>query len=326
MSLRALVVDDSKTARIALKRSLASIGLSIEFAESGEGALEYLAKVDAANKPHVVFMDMMMPGIGGLKATEEISKNPDTQEIRIVMCSSNESDEDRSAAIMHGAIALISKPPIKEQLEDVLSEVRDTVAAQPVVEAPKVVEPVAAPVAPAPPPVVAAKPAVTQSTGAGTGELTAQVEQLVRQLTEQFVKDIAKNTANDIARTTAMNVASSTAKEITNETAKKTLPEAVEQISVNIIQAKMKTLPQQVQKWVDQRMNSEVMSEQSRQSIVEGLKPEIHAIIDEASAIAEDHAYEAAQEAVKRGIAPLKWGFFFLALILLSSIAVPYIS
>ena len=76
MSLRALVVDDSKTARIALKRSLASIGLSIEFAESGEGALEYLAKVDAANKPHVVFMDMMMPGIGGLKATEEISKNP----------------------------------------------------------------------------------------------------------------------------------------------------------------------------------------------------------------------------------------------------------
>ena len=349
MSLRALVVDDSKTARIALKRSLGALGMTIEFAESGEGAVDFLAHTEQL--PHVVFMDMMMPGMGGLKATKAITDNPKTRHIRVIMCSSNESDADRKASEQHGAIALISKPPVKQQLDEVLSGVKaevapepETQAAQPEV-APVITPPTAepapmsepAPVAekqapPSPAEVPATDSAITdpppmlepvaksQKPVADNLGLTPQVENLVSQLTEQFVKEIAKTTANDVARTTAMSVASSTAKEITNNTAKKTLPPLVEQLAKDVVQGQLQGLPKQVQKWVDQRINQTLTSESSKRAILDALKPEIHKIIDDANAIAEDSAYAAAQEAVKKGIAPLKWGIALLTVMLLGSI------
>ena len=340
--LIALVVDDSKTARIALKRTLEKLGVKVEFAESGEAAIEFLGNTDKL--PHAIFMDMMMPGMGGLKATQAISTNKATAQICIVMCTSNESDADRAAAKEHGAKDLISKPPIKEQLEEVINSLSDTVGdaseepvvektPEPVVEAPPPVEEKAAPkpvekkTKPAPKPVVI-KPEPVVSGANKT--IDAQVEKLVRELTEKFVKEIAEKTAqtvaNDTARTTAMNVASSTAKEVANNTAVKNLSDSVNEMAKEVLTTQLKSLPLQVQKLIDQRMGQAMMSDANKASIIEALQADIHGMIDDASAAAEDNAYEAAREAVKKGIAPLKWGFFFLTLMLISSVVVQFVA
>lgn len=69
---RALVVDDSRSARVALKKLLDEHDLDVEFAVSGEEALEFLDRelVD------VVFMDHHMPGMDGLEAVAAIKRNP----------------------------------------------------------------------------------------------------------------------------------------------------------------------------------------------------------------------------------------------------------
>ena len=62
----ALIVDDSKTARVVLKRMLESHELAVDTAESAESALDYLS----AHRPDVIFMDHLMPGSDGFEARD----------------------------------------------------------------------------------------------------------------------------------------------------------------------------------------------------------------------------------------------------------------
>jgi len=70
---RALVVDDSKSARVVLSRMLEKYGIEVDPADSAETALEYLKE----HHPDVIFMDHLMPGMDGLQAVREIKANPD---------------------------------------------------------------------------------------------------------------------------------------------------------------------------------------------------------------------------------------------------------
>ena len=65
---RALVVDDSKSARVVLSRMLERYGIEVDAAESAEAAIEYLTR----NKPDVIFMDHMMPGMDGFQAVRPL--------------------------------------------------------------------------------------------------------------------------------------------------------------------------------------------------------------------------------------------------------------
>jgi CheY-like chemotaxis protein len=323
--LTALVVDDSKTARIALKRSLEKLGFTVDFAESGENAIEYLAA--ATKLPHVVFMDMMMPGMGGLQAIQEISKDPKTADLHILLCSSNESEDDRQAAVSRGAKGLVSKPPVKEQLEEVVKalgdvaevEVEDTVAPEPAAE---VVVEKPAPVKAVPEQAAVVKqasPSVTKKSKtqtANAGDIERQVEELTKKFVQEIAAQTAKTVANDVARATAMNVASSTAKEV----ARTTLPESVNGIAHKVLENQLKTLPGQVKKLIDQRMVKGCFSDETKSAIIDALRDDIQGMIDDATAAAEDHAFAAASEAVKKGVMPLKIGFGLLSLVLLSTI------
>lgn len=73
-SKRALVVDDSRSARLVLKRLLEQHGIIVDEVESAEDALEYLIYT----KPHAIFMDHMMPGMDGLEAVGIIKRDPAT--------------------------------------------------------------------------------------------------------------------------------------------------------------------------------------------------------------------------------------------------------
>ena len=72
-----LVVDDSKSARLMLRKILQGLGMTVDTADSAEEALEYLR----SQKPDVIFMDHTMPGMDGLTALRRIRSEPATAAI-----------------------------------------------------------------------------------------------------------------------------------------------------------------------------------------------------------------------------------------------------
>jgi len=102
---RALVVDDAKSARLALRKQLEQQGLQVDTAESAESALSYLCHT----RPDVIFMDHMMPGMDGFQAIKAIKNDPTTAKIPIMMYTSKEGDVYLSQARALGAIGVLPK-------------------------------------------------------------------------------------------------------------------------------------------------------------------------------------------------------------------------
>jgi CheY-like chemotaxis protein len=115
----ALVVDDSRVARLTLSKLLQSQGFDIVEQGSGEDALQWLQQ--AAPAPDIIFMDVMMPGIDGLTATREIKAAPDLSAIPVVVCTGKDTEADLQQALASGAAAVLSKPPAADELSQLLS-------------------------------------------------------------------------------------------------------------------------------------------------------------------------------------------------------------
>ena len=105
MSKTALIVDDSKSARVVLKRILKTHDLDVDTAESAEDALDYLIR----NRPDVIFMDHQMPGMDGFEAVSAIKKNPETATIPIMMYTSQEGEVYVGQARALGAVGVLPK-------------------------------------------------------------------------------------------------------------------------------------------------------------------------------------------------------------------------
>jgi CheY-like chemotaxis protein len=114
----ALVVDDSKTARITLKRMLEKQGLEVTTLESAPEALDYLVNTS----PDVIFMDHMMPDMDGFEAVEAIKNNPDTATIPIMMYTSKGGDLYVSQARALGAVGILPKQVQPAALFEVLNK------------------------------------------------------------------------------------------------------------------------------------------------------------------------------------------------------------
>jgi CheY-like chemotaxis protein len=102
---RALVVDDSRSARVVLSRMLERYGIAVDSAESAEAALEYLKD----RRPDVIFMDHLMPGMDGLQAVREIKANPELAAIPIMMYTSQEGEIYGGQARASGAVGVLPK-------------------------------------------------------------------------------------------------------------------------------------------------------------------------------------------------------------------------
>lgn len=100
-----MIVDDSKSARVVLKRMLEVHELDVDTAESAESALEYLND----HRPDVIFMDHMMPGMDGFEAVTAIKNNPDTATIPIMMYTSQQGELYVGQARALGAVGVLPK-------------------------------------------------------------------------------------------------------------------------------------------------------------------------------------------------------------------------
>jgi two-component system cell cycle response regulator len=125
----ALVVDDSKLARITLQRLLEKHNLSVHSAESGIQAMDLLKTLN----PDVIFMDHLMPELDGFETTQKIKADPRLSHIPVIMCSGKEGvDNYEEQAIAIGASGILSKPPQPDKLLEALTTAEKSRTAKPV--------------------------------------------------------------------------------------------------------------------------------------------------------------------------------------------------
>jgi CheY-like chemotaxis protein len=115
---RALIVDDSKSARLFLARVLEKYDIDVDSAESAEAAIDYLS----SNRPDVIFMDHLMTGMDGLQAVRAIKNDPHTATIPIMMYTSQEGEVYLGQARALGALGVLPKQIKPADVSKVLYE------------------------------------------------------------------------------------------------------------------------------------------------------------------------------------------------------------
>jgi CheY-like chemotaxis protein len=107
MSKLILIVDDEDDILFILKNVLTKKGYLVHEAYSGEECLNILKK----ERPDLIFMDIMMPGIDGWEAARKIKTNPKTRDIPISMLSVKSDPEDQEKSRVYSqADEHLSKP------------------------------------------------------------------------------------------------------------------------------------------------------------------------------------------------------------------------
>jgi CheY-like chemotaxis protein len=117
---RALIVDDSRSARVILSRMLEQHGMAVDTAESAEQALDYLRQ----QRPDVIFMDHLMPGMDGFQAVQAIKADPQTATIPLMMYTSQEGELYVSQARALGAVGVLPKTVRPVDVSRVLYQLR----------------------------------------------------------------------------------------------------------------------------------------------------------------------------------------------------------
>ena len=115
---KALVVDDSLPVRKSMEIQLGLFGMEIDFAETGEEALEFIKK----SVYDIIFLDLMLPGIDGYKVCKEIKSHKMSKNTPVVMLTGKGSRFDKLRGTMAGANVYLTKPVEQEKLKEVIKQ------------------------------------------------------------------------------------------------------------------------------------------------------------------------------------------------------------
>jgi len=121
----ALVVDDSLPVRIQLKAPLRKAFDHVDVAETGEEALELIAR----NSYDLVLLDVILPGIDGYETCKRIKADPRHVDTPVVMLTSNSSPADKVKGKLAGCETYLIKPVKTAVFETVLYGLVSTRAA-----------------------------------------------------------------------------------------------------------------------------------------------------------------------------------------------------
>jgi twitching motility two-component system response regulator PilH len=115
---RILIVDDSPSQLMGMKRIVEKLGHEAISAEDGAAGVE-AAK---ANIPDLILMDVVMPNLNGFQATRAISKEASTAHIPVVLVTTKDQETDKVWGMRQGAKAYITKPFTESQLIEVINQ------------------------------------------------------------------------------------------------------------------------------------------------------------------------------------------------------------
>ena len=115
---RIMIVDDSQTYTYLLKKMLENNGFVTLTATNASEGIE-MAKRE---QPDLILMDVVMPGLNGFQATRELTSDPETSSIPIIMVTHKDQQVDRVWGMRQGARNYVTKPVKESALIDVISE------------------------------------------------------------------------------------------------------------------------------------------------------------------------------------------------------------
>ncbi len=115
---RILIVDDSPTQTLSLSKILKKHGHEVLTAKDGEEGVEVAKK----ELPDLVLMDVMMPKINGFQATRQITKNPSTSHIPVIIVTTKDQETDRIWGARQGAKSYVTKPVEEDLLMDAVNQ------------------------------------------------------------------------------------------------------------------------------------------------------------------------------------------------------------
>jgi twitching motility two-component system response regulator PilH len=113
-----LVVDDSPTQALNLSNILEKHGHQVITAEDGLSGVE-TAKVE---KPDLVLMDVVMPGLNGFQATRKLTKDSETTHIPVILVTTKDQETDRVWGERQGAKGYLVKPVDEKVLINTINE------------------------------------------------------------------------------------------------------------------------------------------------------------------------------------------------------------
>ncbi len=101
-----LIIDDSPTEVHVFKTMLEKNQIQVSVASSGEEGIAKALEV----KPDCILMDIVMPGKNGFQATRDLSRNPETANIPVIIITTKDQDTDKIWGMRQGAKDYIVKP------------------------------------------------------------------------------------------------------------------------------------------------------------------------------------------------------------------------
>ena len=107
-----LIIDDSPTDVRVFSTLLERAGHQVVAVGTAEEGIERAR----AEPPHLVIMDVIMPGMNGFQATRTLSRDPLTAKVPIVMITTKSMETDRVWGMRQGARAFITKPVNEKEL------------------------------------------------------------------------------------------------------------------------------------------------------------------------------------------------------------------
>ena len=118
-----LVIDDEAPIRLLCRVNLEAAGMKVSEAEDGASGLD-LAR---AERPDVILLDVMMPGMDGWHVFDELAKDEGTRSIPVVFLTARAELRDQARGLELGGVDYVTKPfnPVElaESLEALLARI-----------------------------------------------------------------------------------------------------------------------------------------------------------------------------------------------------------
>jgi DNA-binding response OmpR family regulator len=124
MATRVLVIDDESPIRLLCRVNLEAEGMEVLEAADGPSGLEKAR----AERPDVVLLDVMMPGLDGWRVAEELLDDERTAAIPIIFLTARAELRDRARGIDLGGVDYVTKPFNPVDLAPLVNDLLDRVA------------------------------------------------------------------------------------------------------------------------------------------------------------------------------------------------------
>jgi twitching motility two-component system response regulator PilH len=114
---RILIVDDSPSQLMGIRRIVEKLGHEARTAEDGAAGVE----VAKRELPDLILMDVVMPNLNGFQATRSISREPTTKHIPVILVTTKDQETDRMWGMRQGAKAYLTKPVSEDELAEAIT-------------------------------------------------------------------------------------------------------------------------------------------------------------------------------------------------------------